>query len=128
MGSFTFVTINVYALHELNHTSFSYRKIITIMEITSKNSGLEQYLSSTIWCLRNHSFQGSRCRWLMIPWETALWLNQVWFFVVCGFLHSTFHTWMIDSLSPLDDSFVCYETLNDLIIKVCSGERLPQFN
>ena len=64
MGSFTFVLINIYALHELNHTSFSYRIIITIMEITSKNSGLEQYLFSTIWRLRNHSFQGSRqfCR------------------------------------------------------------------
>ena len=42
MGSFTFVMINVSALHELNHTSFSYRKIITIKEITFKNSGLEQ--------------------------------------------------------------------------------------
>lgn len=64
MGSFTFVMINVCALRELSRTSFSYRKIITILEMTSKNSGLEQYLSSTIWCLRNHSFQGSRlfCR------------------------------------------------------------------
>ena len=58
MGSFTFVMINVSALHELNTTSFSYRKIITIKEITSKNSGLEQQLFSKIWRLRNHSFQG----------------------------------------------------------------------